>query len=397
MLQLVGFLCKLVVISILQKGKDMKKLIWGLAIVVVVAVFGGRAWWLYQHKETGDNVVKVGVVLSLTGNNSLIGELSRNALLLAEEEINKSGRYPFKISLQMEDSKSTPKDSITAYQRLRAQGIDLMIVSSDPSALAIGPLARGQNVLILADASGKDVNQSSDMVINFMVPSEIPAEKVGYFGTKSLGLKTFGLIEQKERATQTMGNAFERVVKDNGGELLATEYFPMDAQDTRAIVLKVLDKNPEAIAVFGWGPGYTNTLNTLRELGYKGAILTEYSVVSQQVNLANNGEGIVFADTIFGNNSSDEKVQNFLKNYRNKFGNKTQPDIFAAQVYEALNILADSVGDANYTPNNVYNRILTVKNRPSIIGTINFKNRFIDYPFYMKQLQPDGTAKIVKE
>ena len=375
----------------------MKKLIWTLVILVVVGVFGGRAWYLHKQAEQNKDAVKVGVVLSLTGNNSLIGELSRNALLLAEEEINNSGRYPFKVSLQIEDSKSTSKDSITAYQRLKASGIDLMIVSSDLSALAIGPLARNQNVLILADASGKDVNQSSDMVINFMVPSEIPAEKVGYFGTKVLGLKTFGLIEQKERATQTMGNAFERVVKENGGELLATEFFPMDAQDTKAIVLKVLNKNPQAVAVFGWGPGYTNTLNTLRELGYKGEILTEYSVVSQQVNLANNGEGIVFADTIFGHDSSDATVKQFLTNYKKKFGDKTQPDIFAAQVYESLNILADSIQGTNYTPQAVYNRILEIKNRPSIIGTINFKDRFIDYPFYMKQFQADGTAKVVKE
>ena len=37
----------------------MKKLIWTLVILVVVGVFGGRAWYLYQYRETSDNVVKV--------------------------------------------------------------------------------------------------------------------------------------------------------------------------------------------------------------------------------------------------------------------------------------------------------------------------------------------------
>ncbi len=51
----------------------MKKLIWGLVIVAVVAVFGGRAWWLYQHRETDTNVVKIGVLTDLSGFSSGTG------------------------------------------------------------------------------------------------------------------------------------------------------------------------------------------------------------------------------------------------------------------------------------------------------------------------------------
>ena len=45
----------------------MKKLIWTLVILIVVAVFGGRAWYLYQYRETSDNVVKIGAVLPMSG------------------------------------------------------------------------------------------------------------------------------------------------------------------------------------------------------------------------------------------------------------------------------------------------------------------------------------------
>ena len=66
----------------------MKKLIWGLVIVAVVAVFGGRAWWLYQHRETNENVVKIGVILPLSGDASRDGQEALLAAKMAQEEIN---------------------------------------------------------------------------------------------------------------------------------------------------------------------------------------------------------------------------------------------------------------------------------------------------------------------
>ena len=65
-----------------------KRLIGILAIVALVALFAGRAWWLYQHRETGDNVLEIGAVLPLTGPISTMGVEIKNALILAEKKIN---------------------------------------------------------------------------------------------------------------------------------------------------------------------------------------------------------------------------------------------------------------------------------------------------------------------
>ena len=45
----------------------MKKLIWGLVIVAVVAVFGGRAWYLHKQAEQNKDAIKIGVVVPLSG------------------------------------------------------------------------------------------------------------------------------------------------------------------------------------------------------------------------------------------------------------------------------------------------------------------------------------------
>ena len=41
----------------------MKKRIWTLVILVVVAVFGGRAWYLHKQATAEKDVVKTGALL----------------------------------------------------------------------------------------------------------------------------------------------------------------------------------------------------------------------------------------------------------------------------------------------------------------------------------------------
>ena len=41
----------------------VKKLIWTLVIVAIASIFGGRAWYLYQHqKEQQTNALNVAIV-----------------------------------------------------------------------------------------------------------------------------------------------------------------------------------------------------------------------------------------------------------------------------------------------------------------------------------------------
>ena len=54
----------------------MKKLILGLVILVVVAIFGGRAWYLHKQQQvekTDTRIIKIGAILPLTSGMSKTG------------------------------------------------------------------------------------------------------------------------------------------------------------------------------------------------------------------------------------------------------------------------------------------------------------------------------------
>lgn len=72
-----------------------------------------------------EKVVRIGVIQSLTGIAAVDGKTILNSLELAKEEINRSAGW--KVKLLVEDDKTIPKSTVSAYKKLKAQGIRAII------------------------------------------------------------------------------------------------------------------------------------------------------------------------------------------------------------------------------------------------------------------------------
>ena len=89
----------------------MRKLIWGLVIVAVVAVFGGRAWYLHKQAEQNKDAVKVGLLTFDTGLYAEFGQALDKGAMLAVEEFNQnSPKTQFRLII--EDGKGQAKDAL---------------------------------------------------------------------------------------------------------------------------------------------------------------------------------------------------------------------------------------------------------------------------------------------
>ena len=66
-----------------------KKLIWTLVILVVVGVFGGRAWYLYTQKQTentNEKIIKIGAILPLTSIIAHEGQTTLESLKIVQKK-----------------------------------------------------------------------------------------------------------------------------------------------------------------------------------------------------------------------------------------------------------------------------------------------------------------------
>ena len=95
--------------------------------------------------------VRIGVIESLTGLAAEDGQNAARALQLAAEDLRSAGAA---IELLVEDDKSSPRETVTAYQKLRAAGVDAMVVGPySYTTESILPIA-GRDRMVVLNSGG---------------------------------------------------------------------------------------------------------------------------------------------------------------------------------------------------------------------------------------------------
>ncbi len=371
----------------------MKKLIWGLAIVVVVAVFGGRAWYLHKQATAEKNVVKIGLLTSLTGNLANEGHGTLDAAKIAEKVINSSGKYDFEIKVLTQDSKFLSKDSVEGYNKLAADGVSAIVVFGDTPTTAVTQFVNTYKIPTFAIAGRKDLLDLSPYFVRMFIPNDIMTGYYGKYVAEKMGLKKIAVLQIKTVLGQDAANAFINNAKEVGATITAHETFKESATETRAQVLKLLDSKPDAIFVIGWGAGYVNAFNYAREMGFKGPILTDFNITSN-IEPLKTKDNIFYVDTSFFEETDE---YHYAQKYKESH-NGQDSHSFYAFVYVAATMLPEAVKKKGFDREEIMKGLKEITHFNTPLGPMELKpNGDVIVPFVVKQLQSDGTAKIVKE
>ena len=173
----------------------MRKLIWTLVILVVVGVFGGRAWYLQKQSNTEKDVVKIGLILPLSGDASRDGQEALLAAKMAQDEINQTSTN--KVILKSEDSKYASKTAISAFNKLYGEGVDSVIVFGDVPSMATIPLLKDEPVPMISMAGDEPIPSMSQWVFQAFVPvGQLAKTAADYFMTDNK-LKKVALLYVK--------------------------------------------------------------------------------------------------------------------------------------------------------------------------------------------------------
>src|SRR5262245_2315812 len=117
----------------------------GLTLVLAATACGGSS-------AGGDGPIKVGLIVSLTGNYAPLGSEDKKAVELAVEQVNaKGGLLGRKVEIVFRDDKTLPDQAVLAFNDIKGQDLTGMIgpVFSN-SALAVEPLAQREKLPYLS-------------------------------------------------------------------------------------------------------------------------------------------------------------------------------------------------------------------------------------------------------
>ena len=231
-----------------------KKIYLGLAAIALVIVLAGcgmqNAKQLQQAaKSTTGKPIVIGVSLPLTGPSAFIGNSYLDGLKMAQSEINsRGGVNGMGIVLYLEDNQNLAKEGISSLNALMLKSPDLILTTMSVPSVAISPLVKESGKPLFVSVVFADVLSKNDNAVSFFPRTADDAAAIIPAMVKNK-VKTVGVIYLKSEYGQASYDGFKVEAEKAGIKIVAVESFLGDTTDYATPLLKLKQKNPEAIYV----------------------------------------------------------------------------------------------------------------------------------------------------
>ena len=343
----------------------MKKFVRVMSAAVSAAlVLTAMAGCGSKDSGSSDGKIKVGGIGPITGAAAIYGQAVKNAAEIAVEEINAKDDT-VKFEFKFEDDENDPEKSVNAYNKLKDWGMQVLMgtvttkpciaVSTETNADKIfqfTPSASSTDVIGgQPDKDGNVTIQRKDNVFQmcFTDPNQgvVSAE---YIKEQNLGTKIAVIYNNGDAYSTGIYQKFDAEAKKLGLEIVSVTTFPDDTNsDFSAQLNDAKDKGADLLFLPIYYTPASLILTQAAKMNYTpkffgvdgmDGILT---VKNFDTKLAED----VMLLTPFTADAADEKTQNFVKKYKEKFGDT--PNQFAADAYDCVYALYEACKAKNIT------------------------------------------------
>lgn len=300
------------------------------------------------------NVVRIGVLMPISGPASYFGVMGKEGIDLALEQL-KSEVGGVKLQVQYEDSACSPLQATNTVKRVLEQLKPHIVVGEECSdaSLAIAPILEQAKVVQLnAGSVTMRLTESGYKYVFRIFPNaeqqSAPLVKVA---RQHLKANTAVVLHEKTNAGVDNGEGFKKAFEAAGGKVLAMIDFGRDVNDFTAIATRVaslgqVDVLP-TFALEGQQVRLSQALaqaKVVRGGGGKGgvqmgSIWLPYGY-DQKAGAA--AEGYVRI-VQFDHTENRKVVQDFVKAFQAKYGKDKVPTHINAHAYDTILLIAEAV------------------------------------------------------
>ncbi|GAM12237.1 ABC transporter substrate-binding protein [Mesobacillus selenatarsenatis] len=344
------------------------------SLVLLSACGGAQSSGEKDANGAGKVTADIGVISYISGPGAAYGEAITNGLKLANEEINKKGEV--EINLVIEDSAGKQDQALTAAQKLmNSKNVTAIIGPTLSTEMnVVGPEADLNGVPIMGTSTtAEGIPQIGEYVFRNSLPEAlaIPAsidKAIEKYDAKKVAI----LYGNDDVFTKSGFDTMKKAAEEKGLEILTIETFQKGQSDYNAQLTKIKSLKPDLILASALYNEGAVIMDQARKMGIDVPFVGGNGFNSPEViKIAGDAaNGLIVATPWYGD-KDDQKVQDFVKKYEEKYGKK--PDQFAAQAYDALYILAEALknaGDADRDA--VRDALAETKDFQGILGSFSF-------------------------
>ena len=183
-------------------------------------------------KHHQDGLVRVGMLLPLSGEMRELGIALQNAALMAMFEIAED-----KFVIQFYDTKGTADGAYDAVTDAIAHGVELILgpVFSQ-SVIAVAPQAKANGISVVAFSTDPSATGHGVFTIGFLLQQQV--ERVVSYAYMN-GKTRFAVLAPDNQAGKAVVSAMEQIIDTLGAELIRVAYYNPSARDFSNVVKKL--------------------------------------------------------------------------------------------------------------------------------------------------------------
>lgn len=324
--------------------------------------------------------LKVGVVISMTGEDAMCGAIQRNSYHLAVDEINVSGGvYGSYLSLIIEDDNGQPDIAEYAAKKLVLEDkVDVLTGGSGTEcAIAIGHIAESYKVPYLITLGSVDevTEKGWKYVFRICPPLSSYFAPVMSFLENVVKPKRSAIIYGDSLFGRRSADFLEEAFQKSGGELVAREFFRTGSTNFRSLLTKVKKSNPDVVFLSSSSFEGALLLQQSRELELFPKIFVGVAQGFASPNFVlNAGENsdFVFSIELWGPRLPYPGAQEYFDNYVLRFLSST--NYHGAQAYASVQVIADAWKRATTTTREAIRNSMATTDVETVYGPVRFVN-----------------------
>lgn len=323
-------------------------------LVAALAVSSLAACGSKSASKKEDDKFYIGGIGPTTGGAAIYGTAVKNAAKIAVDEINEDGGIDgHQIEYKFEDDQSDAEKSVNAYNTLKDWGMQVLLgtVTSTPCVAVADKTAQDNMFQVTPSASTTDVLANGNVFqICFTDPNQGTAS-AQYIAENKLASKVAVIYNSSDVYSSGISDKFIEEAKNGKLDVVATEAFTEDSKtDFSTQLKKAQDSGAELVFLPIY---YTEVSIILKQADTMGFAPKFFgcdgldgilSVENFDTSLA---EGVMLL-TPFAADADDEATQNFVKKYKDEFGEV--PNQFAADAYDGIYAIKAALEKAEATP-----------------------------------------------
>ncbi|BAS28546.1 ABC transporter substrate-binding protein [Limnochorda pilosa] len=337
--------------------------------------------WMAGPSSAQAQEIVVGLNAELTGSIPVVGQSSRNAALMAVDEVNAQGGLlvggaRHRIRLLVEDNHDDPAAAAAVAQKLIYQDQVVAMVGPNASRDAIPAATIAESArtpMISPWSTNPQTTAGKSYVFRACFTDDFQGQVVAGFVYRDLGLRRAAVLyDVASDYNKGIAEIFRSSFTKLGGQVVAFETYTTGDRDFSSQITRIVSLNPDVLFLPNYYSEVPLQVQQARNLGYEGPIIGSDSWGSTEIVALG---GAVMNDQFFTTHYAPDiatpEARAFIEGYEERYG--STPDDVAALTYDAFGMLFHAIQQAGSWEREAIRQALAqISQFTGVTGTMSF-------------------------